>query len=67
MHATKDGCPETASLKGGRRMEFLDAGTASDAGPRVNVPESHRWSKVARARQQVIFPVTEMKPMPAEN
>jgi len=26
-----------------------------------------QWSKVARARQQVIFPVVEMKPMPKSN
>jgi len=54
----------TTTPQGGRRMEFLPEPTAADAGPRVKAAEAHRWSKVARARQQVIFPVTEMKPMP---
>ena len=47
----------------GRRMESLDGGP-SDAGPRVKAAEAPRWSKVARAAQQVIFPIAEMKPMP---
>jgi hypothetical protein len=50
---------------GGRRMEFLEPSAATDAGPQLRTVETPRWSKVARARQQVIFPVTEMKPMPA--
>jgi hypothetical protein len=47
----------------GRRMESLD-GSPSDAGPRVQAAEAPRWSKVARAAQQVIFPIAERKPMP---
>jgi hypothetical protein len=50
---------------GARQMEFLDDG--ADAGPLVKPAENHTWSKVARARQQVIFPVAERKPMPAGN
>jgi hypothetical protein len=50
--------------EGGRRMDLLGAGAAADSGPRVKAAESQEWSKVARARQQVIFPVAEMKPMP---
>jgi hypothetical protein len=57
----------TTTPQGGRRMEFLPEPTAADSGPRVKAAEPHRWSKVARARQQVIFPVTEMKPMPNGN
>jgi hypothetical protein len=54
----------SSTPQGGQRLESLDAAAAA-AGPRVKAAESPRWSKVARARQQVIFPVTEMKPMPA--
>lgn len=48
---------------GGRHMQFLDAGAAA-AGPRVGAAAPRRWSKAARAAQQVISPVTEMKAMP---
>ena len=47
-----------------RRAQFLGEGAVPDIGPRVKVAESRRWSKIARARQQVIFPFAEMKPMP---
>lgn len=48
----------------GRQTEFLGEGAAADSGPRVKAAESHQWSKTARARQHVIFPVIDMKPMP---
>lgn len=51
----------------GRQMELLDGDAAPESGPRVKAAESHRWSKQARARQQVIFPTVEMKPMPNGN
>lgn len=57
----------SSTPEGGRRMEFLNESAVADARPRVKAAESHRWSKLARARQQVIFPVTEMKPMPDGN
>jgi hypothetical protein len=53
--------------QGGRQTAFLDDGTVADSGPQVKAAESHRWSKVARAMQQVISPVTETKPMPKAN
>ncbi len=57
----------SSTPQGDRRMEFLDQGATADAGPRLNTAAAPQWSKVARARQQVIFPVTEMKPMPRGN
>jgi C1A family cysteine protease len=57
----------SATPQGGRRMEFLTDGESSGSGPRLKAPASHGWSKLARARQQVIFPVAEMKPMPNGN
>ncbi len=54
-----------ATPQGRRRMEFLGAGADADSGPRVKEADSRRWSKTAHARQQVIFPVTEAKPMPS--
>jgi hypothetical protein len=53
------------TAQGGRQMELLDKDATTESRPRVKAAESHRWSKLARARQQVIFPVAEMKPMPA--
>jgi hypothetical protein len=56
----------SATPQGGRRMEFLGTGASSGSGPRLKAA-AHGWSKLARARQQVIFPVAEMKPMPKSN
>jgi len=53
---------ETAD--GSRKMEFLDKGAGATGSPRVKPAEARRRSKWARARQQVIFPVVTMKPMP---
>ena len=39
-------------------------GEGAGAGQGVKAAEAQRWSKVARARQQVVFPVAEMKAMP---
>jgi hypothetical protein len=50
--------------QGGRRVEFLDGGVTEDSAPRGRSDATHTWSKVAGARQQVIFPVTDSKPMP---
>src|SRR5262249_12573688 len=47
-----------------RQMEFIDGAAQADSGPRVKPAESHTWSRLARARQQVVFPVVEAKPMP---
>ena len=64
----RDGSPRmvriTTTAQGDRRLDALDAGPPADAGPRVKAAESPYWSTTARARQQVIFPVREMKPMP---
>jgi hypothetical protein len=57
----------SATPQGGRRMEFLHDRAPSGSGPRSKAAEFHGWSKLARARQQVIFPVVEMKPMPKSN
>ena len=54
----------TTTAQGDRRLEALDARMPADAGPRVRAAASPRWSTTARARQQVIFPVAAMKPMP---
>ena len=54
-----------SSTPQGRRMDLL--APDADAGPRLSAVESPRGTKLARARQQVIFPVTEMKPMPTAN
>ena len=54
----------TSTSQGRRVMEFLGADAIDDGGPSLKAADSPRWSKTARARQQVIFPVTEMKPMP---
>jgi hypothetical protein len=54
----------TTSL-GRRQAQFLDEDGLADFGPRTKLAESRRWSKMGRARQQVIFPVRETKPMPA--
>ena len=54
-------------LGGGRRMEPLGAGADSTGSQRRQQGESTGWPKVARARQQVIFPVVEMKSMPKGN
>lgn len=51
----------SATPQGGRRMQFLDTA------PRVKADTTHTRSKLARARQQVIFPVTTTKPMPKTN
>jgi hypothetical protein len=48
----------------GRRAEFIGDGGAV-GGPSVKAADSPQWSKTARARQQVIFPVTETRAMPA--
>lgn len=50
--------------QGGRRLEFVDGGAAS-AGPQMRARTAHHRSKTAHARQQVIFPVQNVKPMPA--
>ena len=57
----------SATPQGGRRMEFLAEGASSGEGPHLKAGELHGWSTLARARQQVIFPVAEMKPMPNGN
>jgi hypothetical protein len=54
----------TTASQGRRVMEFLGDDAIDDSGPSVKAADSPRWSKTARARQQVIFPVTETKPMP---
>jgi hypothetical protein len=51
----------------GRAIEFLADDASADRGPLVRPAASHTWSKFAHARHQVIFPVTEAKPMPGEN
>jgi Papain family cysteine protease/Bacterial Ig domain/CARDB len=56
-----------AAGPGARQMEFLDDGADTDSGPRVKTAETHTWSKLARARQQVVFPCREAKPMPSGN
>jgi hypothetical protein len=53
-----------AARPGAAQSESLDDG---DAGPRVKAAETHPWSKLARARQQVVFPVVEAKAMPSPN
>jgi hypothetical protein len=53
--------------QGRRQMQFLDDGAAAATAPRLKAAEPHPLSKLARARQQVIFPVSEMKPMPNGN
>jgi hypothetical protein len=55
----------TTASQGRRVMEFLGEEAVDDAGPSVKAADAPRWSKTARARQQVIFPVTDMKPMPS--
>ena len=50
--------------QGRRQTDFVGEDAIDDGGPRGKAAESHQWSKLARARQQVIFPVTEMKAMP---
>jgi len=55
----------SATPQGGRQIEFLDQGSDTESGPQLKASQSQIWSKVARARQQVIFPVTETKPMPS--
>ena len=52
------------SPQGGRRMEFLDSGVGADRAPRAKRVEARRPAKVARAREQVIFPVDTVKVMP---
>jgi hypothetical protein len=52
---------------GTRRMEFLDESAADDSGPRLKAAESHRWSKIVHAYQQVIFPGGETIAMPSTN
>jgi hypothetical protein len=54
----------STTSQGRRRTEFLGADASDDGGPRVKAADSRRRSKLARARQQVIFPVSEMNPMP---
>jgi len=53
---------ETA--QGNRAIEFLDKDPAAKSRPRLRMAKTHTWPKLARARQQVIFPVSERKPMP---
>jgi hypothetical protein len=50
---------------GSRHLEPLGQSVAAPGTPRLHATEATQASKIARARQQVIFPVTEMKPMPA--
>ena len=54
----------SSTPQGGRRMEFADGGTPADAAPRVRREAAHRRAKLARARQQVIFPITAAKRLP---
>jgi hypothetical protein len=49
---------------GATQMEALDD---VDAGPRVKTADTHPLSKLAQARQQVVFPVVEAKAMPSAN
>src|SRR5262249_45372205 len=53
---------ETA--QGNRAIEFLDKDPAAKSRPRLRMAKTHTWRKLARGRQQVIFPVSERKPMP---
>jgi len=55
----------STTSEGRRQAEFLSAGVIDDGGPRLKTADALPWSKTARAAQQVIFPVTEMKPMPS--
>ncbi|MCK6555535.1 Ig-like domain-containing protein [Candidatus Binatia bacterium] len=51
--------------QGGRQVEFLDGGAAARVAPRVRSALTHMRSKVANARQKVIFPVQNARPMPS--
>ena len=51
----------TATPQGGRQLQMLPDAPAA---PQVKTEETHTWTKVARARQQVIFPTTTLKRMP---
>ena len=53
-----------AVAPGATQMEALDD---VDAGPRVKTADTHPLSKLAQARQQVVFPVVEAKAMPSAN
>jgi hypothetical protein len=57
----------STTAQGNRQMQFLDDGTDTVSAPRLKAAESHPLSKLARARQQVIFPVSEMQLMPDGN
>src|SRR5262249_244614 len=57
----------SATPHGGRQIELLDQGGGTDSGPLLKTSQPQTWSKVAHARQQVIFPVAEKKPMPISN
>lgn len=57
----------SSTPRGKRQVEFLDTGASRDNGQRIDAAPPRPWAKLAHARQQVIFPVTEMKPMPKGN
>ena len=54
----------STTAQGVRRLEDLGQSASASGTRQLNASEPARWSKTARAKQQVVFPVTEMKPMP---
>src|SRR6185369_6161659 len=62
-----DASVRTMQIRAAAPGAALADSTEADGGPQVKAAENHAWSKVAHAREHVVFPVVEAKPMPSGN